>query len=241
LRLLMSAPDDVPLISYIEGYLMRHNGTIKKWNQDRGFGFVEPEDGGQDVFAHILEFPNKSLCPYVGEKITFAIKITPDGKKKAVQIMRTSSTQNPQPQITRRRPLPIANKSSAFPFKATIIATLMVILVVARFIYVHYAKENIPSNPSTQIAAPEPMAVQAPVVVEKPVAAPRPITASEPVAVPKAEAALEPVAQEFRCDGRTHCAQMTSCDEAIFFIKNCPNTQMDGNGDGVPCEKQWCR
>lgn len=240
MRLLMGAPDDIPLISHIEGYVMRHNGTIKKWNQERGFGFVEPEDGGQDVFAHILEFPNKSACPQVGENITFSIKTTPDGKERAVQIVRTSSTHSPQPQITRHRPLPIANKSSAFPFKATIIATLMVILMVAAFIYFHQAQEDIQSIPITQTATPEPMATQNPVVVEKTVAAPRPVVASEPVAAPKAEVALEPVAQRFSCDGRTHCRQMTSCDEAIFFIKNCPNTQMDGDHDGVPCEMQWC-
>ena len=45
---------------------------------------------------------------------------------------------------------------------------------------------------------------------------------------------------QFRCDGRTHCSQMTSCQEATFFLKNCPGTKMDGDGDGVPCEKQWC-
>ncbi|MDD2893005.1 MAG: excalibur calcium-binding domain-containing protein [Halothiobacillaceae bacterium] len=44
----------------------------------------------------------------------------------------------------------------------------------------------------------------------------------------------------FRCDGRTHCSQMTSCDEAKYFLKNCPNVQMDGENDGIPCEKQWC-
>jgi len=44
----------------------------------------------------------------------------------------------------------------------------------------------------------------------------------------------------FRCDGRTHCSDMTSCAEAKFFIQNCPNTKMDGDGDGVPCESQWC-
>jgi cold shock CspA family protein len=44
----------------------------------------------------------------------------------------------------------------------------------------------------------------------------------------------------FSCDGRTHCSDMTSCAEAKFFIQNCPNTKMDGDGDGVPCESQWC-
>lgn len=46
--------------------------------------------------------------------------------------------------------------------------------------------------------------------------------------------------KSYQCDGRTRCPQMTSCDEAIFFIKNCPNTEMDGDDDGTPCEKQWC-
>ena len=44
----------------------------------------------------------------------------------------------------------------------------------------------------------------------------------------------------FSCDGRTYCSQMTSCAEATYFLRNCPNTQMDGDGDGVPCESQWC-
>jgi hypothetical protein len=45
----------------------------------------------------------------------------------------------------------------------------------------------------------------------------------------------------FKCDGRIYCSQMTSCAEATFFLQNCPGTKMDGNNDGVPCEKQWCK
>jgi hypothetical protein len=46
---------------------------------------------------------------------------------------------------------------------------------------------------------------------------------------------------QFRCDGRIYCSQMGSCAEATYFLRNCPGTKMDGNNDGVPCEKQWCR
>jgi hypothetical protein len=46
---------------------------------------------------------------------------------------------------------------------------------------------------------------------------------------------------QYSCDGRTYCSQMTSCAEATYFIRNCPNTKMDGNNDGVPCESQWCK
>lgn len=57
-----------------------------------------------------------------------------------------------------------------------------------------------------------------------------------PVGVPESPA----TGAGMRCDGRTHCTQMTSCAEATWFINHCPGTQMDGNHDGVPCEQQWC-
>jgi endonuclease YncB( thermonuclease family) len=44
----------------------------------------------------------------------------------------------------------------------------------------------------------------------------------------------------YRCDGRTYCSQMHSCAEATYFLRHCPGVKMDGNNDGVPCEKQWC-
>jgi endonuclease YncB( thermonuclease family) len=72
-----------------------------------------------------------------------------------------------------------------------------------------------------------------------PAAPPAPVAATlapKPVALPAPVAAAA-----FRCDGRTRCAQMTSCAEATYFLKHCPGVKMDGNNDGVPCERQWCR
>lgn len=42
--------------------------------------------------------------------------------------------------------------------------------------------------------------------------------------------------ESFSCDGRQHCSQMRSRAEAEFFLSSCPNTKMDGDHDGVPCE-----
>ncbi|GAA6172143.1 hypothetical protein NBRC116592_18130 [Colwellia sp. KU-HH00111] len=49
-----------------------------------------------------------------------------------------------------------------------------------------------------------------------------------------------PPQPKFSCDGRQHCSQMSSCAEATYFIQHCPNTKMDGDRDGIPCERQWC-
>lgn len=43
----------------------------------------------------------------------------------------------------------------------------------------------------------------------------------------------------YKCDGRQHCSQMNSYEEAQYFIRHCPNTKMDGDNDGIPCERQF--
>jgi endonuclease YncB( thermonuclease family) len=62
-------------------------------------------------------------------------------------------------------------------------------------------------------------------------------TSRAPAALP---AAVTVAAAGRRCDGRLYCSQMTSCEEATWFLKQCPGTKMDGDDDGVPCETQWC-
>lgn len=60
-----------------------------------------------------------------------------------------------------------------------------------------------------------------------------PAVVESPVRVPTKKANM------FKCDGRQHCSQMKSYEEAKFFIQNCPNTKMDGDSDGIPCERQF--
>jgi hypothetical protein len=72
--------------------------------------------------------------------------------------------------------------------------------------------------------------------------------ARSPKAVSLPESSMAPVVAapaaavaQYKCDGRTYCSQMTSCEEATYFLRNCPGVKMDGDNDGVPCEEQWCR
>lgn len=44
----------------------------------------------------------------------------------------------------------------------------------------------------------------------------------------------------YKCQGKTRCTEMNSCEEARFYLTNCPNVQIDGDHDGIPCEQQWC-
>ncbi|MFZ3025028.1 excalibur calcium-binding domain-containing protein [Pseudomonas sp.] len=62
------------------------------------------------------------------------------------------------------------------------------------------------------------------------------VTQVEPQAFQAPVTALTQPAQNFTCDGRQHCSQMNSRAEAEYFVRNCPNTKMDGDHDGEPCE-----
>ncbi len=68
------------------------------------------------------------------------------------------------------------------------------------------------------------------------------VSAAAPASAPgKARPATPTMSSAFHCDGRRFCSQMTSCAEAKYFFAHCPAVVMDGDGDGVPCEQQWCR
>lgn len=41
---------------------------------------------------------------------------------------------------------------------------------------------------------------------------------------------------QFECGTKRYCKEMTSCEEAKYYLENCGLTQLDGDRDGVPCE-----
>ena len=67
---------------------MRYQGKLKKWNAERGFGFIVADDGGQDIFVHVSAFPRDGTPPTEGELLSFEVQPDRDGKKKAVRVSR---------------------------------------------------------------------------------------------------------------------------------------------------------
>ena len=57
-------------------------GTVKWFNDSKGFGFITPDDGGDDLFAHfsaIVEAGYKSLNE--GQRVSFEVTDGPKGKQ----------------------------------------------------------------------------------------------------------------------------------------------------------------
>ena len=62
---------------------MRYQGRITTWNDDKGFGFITPNGGGERVFLHISEFSNRQRRPQGDELVTFACVTDAKGRAQA--------------------------------------------------------------------------------------------------------------------------------------------------------------
>lgn len=76
---------------------MRFNGTLKSWNDDRGFGFIEPTQGGQELFVHIKAFEGRSARPQIGQVVSFEVELNSDGKKRATRVQAVRAVQLAKP------------------------------------------------------------------------------------------------------------------------------------------------
>lgn len=181
---------------------MKKHGTLTKWNADRGFGFVELPNGGGELFVHVSAFQRGGGEPCVGELISFDVQDGPDGRKRAINIMRAGERAKPSP-VPRERP------SSGPRF----VGFMVLAAIVGAVGFQSY-------NALRPLVSPTVQQYDSPRFASPP---------SPTIAV-----------GAFRCDGRLHCSQMHSCAEATYFLKHCPGVKMDGDGDGVACEQQWC-
>ena len=62
-------------------------GTVKWFNTNKGFGFIEPKDGGKDVFVHISAVERSGLTGLADDqKVTYELSSGRDGRENADNI-----------------------------------------------------------------------------------------------------------------------------------------------------------
>lgn len=201
-------------------------GRLKSWVDDRGFGFIQLENSAEDVFFHISALKVDERRPVEGDVVHFTVVQDANGRKKAESVsiegvksvfsghdISKSKLQQPR----RRQPPPKVYNDGVYrgingPSRFTTgMVTLVVVLVLVSAV-AKFGKANLPGD--MEMTRPE-----------------------------KSETWLaneHSPESGFHCAGKSHCSQMTSCAEATFYLNNCPGSITDGDGDGRPCEDQWC-
>jgi len=197
--------------------MTRLHGTLVKWDEARGFGFVLPAQGNTDLFVHVSAFPRPGSPPRVGELVSFEIETAPDGRHRAVRVWRAGGAPARRvPSIDAAQTRRLRHDSSSHRMLSRIAYAAgvgaLLLFATGQLRNVDFGDWSL--RPHADEARNERIA---------PVAT---IAADDRAA--------------FTCDGRTRCSQMSSCAEATFFLRHCPNVQMDGDHDGIPCEQQWC-
>jgi uncharacterized membrane protein YsdA (DUF1294 family)/cold shock CspA family protein len=66
---------------------MRFEGALTSWDEARGFGFIEPDQGGEQIFVHIKVIVNRQGRPVIGQRYSFEIEMEPQGKKRAKNVL----------------------------------------------------------------------------------------------------------------------------------------------------------
>lgn len=153
-------------------------GSIVRWNDDRGFGFISSKEIKGDVFAHISQFKKGYRRPKVGDAVLFQV-VNENGKQNAKLISLIGVEPKPKDK----------------PSLTSNLISFLFIMLIAFIVYSFVIK-------------------------------------------PKLYPAYEEMG--FSCEGKTHCSHMISCDEAKYYLANCPNVKIDGDNDGEPCERQLC-
>jgi CspA family cold shock protein len=66
------------------------NGTVKWFNSQKGYGFIQPDDGQKDVFVHISALERAGISNLQeGQKLTYDLERGQQGKTSAVNLQLT--------------------------------------------------------------------------------------------------------------------------------------------------------
>lgn len=187
------------------------DGVVKSYNTERGFGFISVDGQKKEIFFHITDCPNRNIEPKQGERFKFRI-VDDQGKSKAENIVRLdiqveTERHTPQSRASTRKHTTQRRNDKKSNSSSGLGMTVIGLLVIVGLIYMLYGKYQR-------------------VQLEN-----QPAESIQQIAEP-----IHSNPNNYRCDGRVHCSQMNSREEARWFVKNCPSTKMDGNHDGEPCE-----
>jgi cold shock CspA family protein len=194
---------------------MRYQGRITEWKDDRGFGFIMSNGGGAKVFLHFRSLQKGEPRPAGGELVTYEVVPVAGKGPRAESVAYVD-----RPRATFLRTAYDAPRRGRNSLSTTIAVVLLIF--IAAYTWQKFSVRSNDLQPTTLAGEG---------------AASLPPSSSRSLIE---QVAPSSTSVAFKCEGKIHCSQMTSCAEATYYLKNCPGVKIDGDSDGIPCEDQHC-
>ena len=104
-----------------------NKGQLATWKDDRGFGFIQPADGSQEVFLHISELQDSTRRPQIGDTIYY-YAVAEDGKVRACNAFILGARSKPTSTSSSNRAA--SNGAPPFPFLGLEVLLLSILPLV---------------------------------------------------------------------------------------------------------------
>ena len=189
---------------------MKDKGILINWSVQKGYGFIDCESYEDDVFIHMSALEHMVRKPSVGDVIFFDRLLDSNGKGRAEYATIKGVETKPHGGFAGNKNIPVINGNG----RNSRPGVVLIIMGLVSVLYLY------------QTFSPEPLPISMPGTVKEFI--------KKEVSPTKLDNA------DFICHGKQHCSQMTSCKEAKFYLKNCPNVMIDGDADGIPCDRKLC-
>jgi len=77
------------------------DGTVAWFDEEKGFGFITPDAGGEDVFAHVRAFAEGLTWLVEGDRVAFSVVVSDKGPQaRDVELVHSAAVETPAPAVT---------------------------------------------------------------------------------------------------------------------------------------------
>jgi uncharacterized membrane protein YsdA (DUF1294 family)/cold shock CspA family protein len=87
---------------------VRFQGRISEWRDDRGFGFITPNGGGEKVFVHIKSFSREGRRPVQEDRVNYTVERDDRGRLRAASVAYVVTPKVPRPSGKSAAPVLVA-------------------------------------------------------------------------------------------------------------------------------------
>ncbi|MBW4544693.1 MAG: cold shock and DUF1294 domain-containing protein [Symplocastrum torsivum CPER-KK1] len=108
-------------------------GQLTKWKDDRGFGFIQPVDGSQEIFLHISELKDATRRPQVGDTIYYHAVAGQDGKLSACNAFILGARSKPTASSLNNKATSNAASTSPFPVLEVLLLSILPLVGAIHF------------------------------------------------------------------------------------------------------------